>query len=505
VLSELRPGSVFAGYRILRRLGTGGAGAVYLVAHPRLPRHDALKVLSPEHSADDEYRARFVREAELAGRLDHPNIVAVHDRGVTNGQLWIAMRFVDGTGAGALLRAGGAMPPERAVHVITDAARGLDEAHRLGLVHRDVKPANLLVEIMPGRPDRVLVADFGIARAAEFETLSDVGAVVATLAYAAPEQLMAQPVDQRADVYGLGCTFYELLTGAKPFPRPTAAAVMRAQLEDPPPRATASNPALPQGIDAVIARAMAKDPGLRYESCGALAAAAALALAGHHVPEPVPVRRRWIRPAVAAVLVAAVVLAAVAVGAWLGGSSPGPSVSNPATVTASTSVTVTTAVTTTAVSGTTAAAPTWGAYDNMVRRFPALLATSPTTAGYEGLRCMAVTADGQPASVNADLPDPARLRCTGDHNPVDTLGVICAGVTTTIAAVPGPPVVGTERWQRPSGTGSIQWGQLTGPNGPTGTLQISFDDTVRNSCVLTVTGGSSGRDLMNRWWTGAPI
>ncbi|MFD4428195.1 protein kinase [Nocardia sp. NPDC058497] len=275
--ANLRPGAVFAGYVIERVLGSGGMGTVYAARHPRLPRWDALKVLSDTHSASAEFRARFVREAELAARIDHPNVVAVHDRGIDDGALWIAMQYVAGTDAASMLRRG--LPdPRLALHIVTEAAAGLDAAHRAGLLHRDVKPANLMLESRTGEPDRVLVADFGIAKSGTDGTaLTEAGAFLATLAYAAPELIRLDAVDHRADLYSLGCTLYELLTGRKPFPRDVAAAVVNAHLTAPPPRPTELNPHLPPAIDAVIARAMAKNPDDRYSSCGALAAAAAAA------------------------------------------------------------------------------------------------------------------------------------------------------------------------------------------------------------------------------------
>ncbi|MFF0542998.1 protein kinase [Nocardia thailandica] len=280
MVDELTPGTDFAGYRIERTLGHGGMGTVYLAWHPRLPRRDALKVLPDNAGAAEEFRARFLREAELAARLDHPNIVAVHDRGARDGRLWIAMEYVPGSDAARLLRAG-PPDPDRAVHIVGEAARGLDEAHRHGLLHRDVKPANILVEPQDDAPDRVLIADFGLARAAGDGTaLTEIGAVLGTLAYTAPELLTERRADHRADVYSLGCTLFQLLTGTTPFPRESVAAVMHAHLFAPPPRPSELRPGLPAAIDAVIARALAKDPDARYSSCGALAAATAHAFGG---------------------------------------------------------------------------------------------------------------------------------------------------------------------------------------------------------------------------------
>ncbi|WP_280419213.1 serine/threonine-protein kinase [Nocardia carnea] len=283
----LQPGARFAGYRIVRRIGAGGMGIVYLAEHPRLPRQDVLKLLPGDHLADAGFRGRFDREAELAARLRHPNIVTVHDRGVTGGQPWIAMEYVPGTDAAAL--AGSPqLGPRRAAHIIDDAARGLDHAHRNGMLHRDVKPANILVTADPDREfgERALLTDFGIARLAREGTdLTRTGDVIATVSYAAPEQFTAGPVDHRADVYALGCTLFVLLTGEKPFPVNSTAAVVNAHLHTPPPAASRRAPGLPPAIDAVLYRALAKNPADRYDSCRAFSEEALRALRSPH-PAP---------------------------------------------------------------------------------------------------------------------------------------------------------------------------------------------------------------------------
>ena len=275
----LTAGSQVAGYRVIRELGRGGMGAVYLAAHPTLPRHDALKVLSAELSRDPDFRTRFLREADVAARLDHPNIVSVYDRGQTDGgQLWIAMQFVDGTDADAAQREG-TMSPDRAVHVISEVAKALDHAHSHEVVHRDVKPANFLLSGAAGPTERVLLGDFGIARALGDIGLTVTGAVLATVAYAAPEVLAGEPFDGRSDIYSLGCTLFRLLTGRTPFPGTNGmAAVMMAHLQQPPPRVTDLVPSLPRAMDAVIAIAMAKDPAARFATASALAEAASAAL-----------------------------------------------------------------------------------------------------------------------------------------------------------------------------------------------------------------------------------
>ncbi|WP_082691825.1 serine/threonine-protein kinase PknH/PknJ [Mycobacterium sp. IS-1556] len=275
----LMVGSVVAGYRIERELGSGGMGSVYLAAHPTLPRYDALKVLSRELSRDPDFRARFTREADVAASLDHPQIVSVYNRGETDdGQLWIAMQFVDGTDADAALREG-TMSPPRAVHIATEVGKALDFAHSHNVVHRDVKPANFLLSGPPGPEERVLLGDFGIARALDDVGLTATGSVMATIAYAAPEVLSGLHFDGRADIYSLGCTLFRLLTGKTPYAGTNGpAATMMAHLQTPPPRVTDVVPGLPAELDRVIAIAMAKDPAQRFGTASELAAAATAAL-----------------------------------------------------------------------------------------------------------------------------------------------------------------------------------------------------------------------------------
>lgn len=274
----LRAGDVVAGYIIESVLGAGGMGTVYRAKHPTLPRHDALKVLSGDHSHDDQFRERFLREADLAATLDHPNIVAVYNRGETeDGHLWIAMQYVDGTDADKELRAQ-RISPERAVHVITEVAKALDYAHSRKILHRDVKPANFL---LANNDERIFLADFGIARAAdEAVGLTQTGMVMATVAYAPPEALSGEGVDSRSDIYALGCSLYRLLTGKTPYAGLPGgmAAVAAAHLSAPPPKATALAPQLPAAMDQVIATAMAKEPSQRYQTAAAMAMAAKEAL-----------------------------------------------------------------------------------------------------------------------------------------------------------------------------------------------------------------------------------
>ncbi|MGV0633323.1 serine/threonine-protein kinase PknH/PknJ [Mycolicibacillus trivialis] len=273
-------GSVIAGYRVERVLGTGGMGTVYLVANPELPRRDALKVLSAGLSRDPKFRSRFIREADVASQLDHPNIVSIYRRGATaDGLLWIAMQFVDGVNADEAARAAGRMEPRRAIHIVGEVGKALDYAHRRGVIHRDVKPANVLLSGPVGPEERVLLGDFGIARALDDVGLTGTGGVMATVSYAAPEVIAGNRVDGRADLYSLGCTLFRLLTGRSPFEAAGAqAAVMMAHLHSPPPRVSEVAPWLPPSLDAVLAKALAKDPAQRFGSAAELAGAAAAAL-----------------------------------------------------------------------------------------------------------------------------------------------------------------------------------------------------------------------------------
>lgn len=281
-------GSIVAGYRVERLLGVGGMGAVYLVANPELPRRDALKVLSAELSHNDEFRARFVREADVASMLDHPNIVSIYRRGQTDdGLLWIAMQFVDGTDADGALKAG-TMTPARAIHIVAEVAKALDYAHAHHVVHRDIKPANFLLSGTLGE-ERVLLGDFGIARALDDAGLTATGSLVATIAYAAPEVLAGASFDGRADLYSLGCTLFRLLTGKTPYSTANGpAAVMMAHLQAPPPRVTDEVAGLPPALDAVIAKAMAKDPAQRFSSAREMADAAGSLVHDRTAPTTMP-------------------------------------------------------------------------------------------------------------------------------------------------------------------------------------------------------------------------
>lgn len=271
---SLRAGEVFAEYTIVRQLGAGGMGEVYLAQHPRLPRNDALKILPGELTRNLEFHQRFNREADLAASLYHEHIVGIHDRGEFRGQLWISMDYVQGTDAAKLLREQypSGMPQADVVEIISAVADALDHAHSRGLLHRDVKPANILLgDASPRR--RILLADFGIARElGEISGLTATNMLLGTTAYCAPEQLQGADLDGRADQYALGCTAFHLLTGAAPFEHSNPAVVITQHLSAPPPVIGARRTEL-ASFDGVLAKAMAKNPDDRYATCADFAAA----------------------------------------------------------------------------------------------------------------------------------------------------------------------------------------------------------------------------------------
>jgi serine/threonine protein kinase, bacterial len=268
-------GTTIAGYTILRMLGSGGMAEVYLAQHPRLPRRDALKVLSEAVTADSNFRERFQREADLAGALWHPNIVAVHDRGEFDGHLWIAMDYVDGTDAAQLARKRypTGMPVQDVCDIVAAVAAALDYAHSRGLLHRDVKPANILLADPEDGKRRIMLADFGIARPlADVSGLTATNFTMGTLTYAAPEQLMGADIDGRADQYALAATAFHLLAGAPPYEHSNPVAVISRHLTAPLPKLSDRRPEL-ANLDEVFAQALAKDPADRFEQCSDLAAA----------------------------------------------------------------------------------------------------------------------------------------------------------------------------------------------------------------------------------------
>ena len=272
--ADVHMGAEFVGYRIEELIGQGGMGVVYRAYDLRLKRTVALKLVTPELALDERFRERFTRETELAMSLEHPNVVPIHDAGEVAGRLYLAMRLVAGTDLRQLLRAEGALEPTRALAICRQLANALDAAHARALVHRDVKPSNVLLD----ESEHVYLTDFGLTRRLEEQgAQAGEGRSVGTPAYLAPEQIEGTPVDGRADVYSLGCLLYECLTGEPPFAG-SRLEVAFAHLEEEPPTASERNPDLPDAIDAVIRRALAKSPEDRFPTCAALIADAEAAL-----------------------------------------------------------------------------------------------------------------------------------------------------------------------------------------------------------------------------------
>src|SRR6201996_3618346 len=276
-----RVGEEFAGYRLVEVLGRGGMSVVFRAENPRLGNVIALKLLDPALAASDAFRTRFLGESRIAASMNHPNVIPIIDTGSSGGLLYLAMRCVAGTDLRQVLQQDGPLAPGRAVFLLGQAARALDAAHRRGLVHRDVKPANLLVERGNdgADPEHVYLADFGITKHLAGRTgPTGSGAFLGTIDYVAPEQIRGFSVLGLADQYSLGCVLYECLTGHVPFEQEFGPAVMWAHVEEPPGRPSALRPDLPAAIDAVFDRVLAKDPGDRYENCRDFIAAARQAL-----------------------------------------------------------------------------------------------------------------------------------------------------------------------------------------------------------------------------------
>jgi serine/threonine-protein kinase len=278
---SLEVGSTLASYTIEAVLGQGGMGSVYLVTQKHLKRKAALKVLSPELASDDEYRERFLRECELIAQLEHPNIVPIYDAGEADGLLYLAMRYIKGTDLRALISQRGHLSTDFTLRTIEQIASALDAAHAAGVVHRDVKPANILIE-RPG--ERAYLGDFGLARSLSSGGLTRTGTFLGTVDYCAPEQISGKPIDARVDVYSLGGVLYHCLAGQPPYIRETEAAVINAHVTDRPPALSSIRPDLPPALDGVVATAMAKTKEVRYSSAGELASAFRSAL----LEEPSP-------------------------------------------------------------------------------------------------------------------------------------------------------------------------------------------------------------------------
>jgi serine/threonine protein kinase/WD40 repeat protein len=279
-----RPGELLAGYRLEAQIGAGGMAVVFRARDERLGRPVALKIMMPTLAADSAYRRRFIAESRAAALVDDPHIIPIYEASEADGVLFIAMRFVQGGDLRRVLEREGALAPVRAAEFVSPVASALDAAHAAGLVHRDVKPANILVDTRAGRPDHVYLSDFGVAKGASASVSLTGADYLGTPHYSAPEQIDGLAVDGRTDQYALACVTYQLLTGAVPFERDHSTAVLLAHLSAPPPSLVARRPDLPGDVDQVMAKAMAKPPGNRYESCGDFADALreALGLTPYH-------------------------------------------------------------------------------------------------------------------------------------------------------------------------------------------------------------------------------
>jgi serine/threonine protein kinase len=266
-----RVGTVIAGYRIEERIGRGGMGVVYRAEHLNLQRRAAVKIIAPDLAESEGFRERFTREARIAAALQHPNIVTVYDAGEVDGLLYLAMQYIEGEDLAAGLRRERRLRPYRAIDVCRQVASALDAAHAMGLIHRDVKPANVLIE---GRT--AFLTDFGLTKRLEgtHAQLTRAGDVVGTIHYVAPEQIEGRRVSARSDVYSLGCLLYHCLSGQVPFALETDVAVIYAHLSEEAPRLSSLRPELPEGLDAVMAKALDKSPDRRFPSCGDMISAA---------------------------------------------------------------------------------------------------------------------------------------------------------------------------------------------------------------------------------------
>jgi serine/threonine-protein kinase len=288
--APIAPSAIVAGYRIEEPIGRGGMGVVYRATQLALERQVALKLITPDRAAEPDFRARFRRESLTAAAIEHPNVIPVYEAGDDEGLLYIAMRLVDGVDLGQVIRNGGPLSLERSSNIIEQIAGGLDAAHTRGLVHRDVKPANVL--LTSDEPPHAYLTDFGLARHIAGRTaLTSSDAVVGTLDYIAPEQLLGKPVDRRADVYALAGVLYFCLAGQPPYPADNDAAKMYAHVETDPPKPSLGRPDLPVALDDVVATGLAKDPNARPDTAGALARLVAMSIKGDadgNVPPPAP-------------------------------------------------------------------------------------------------------------------------------------------------------------------------------------------------------------------------
>ncbi len=276
-----RPGSHIASYQLEERLGQGGMAVVFRAYDSRLDRRVALKLMAPGLSDDDAFRQRFIRESRAAAAVDDPHIIPVFEAGEADGVLFLAMRLVRGGDVRSLIDRNGPLPPARAAEILAQVASALDAAHARGLVHRDVKPANMLLEAAPGadRPDHVYLSDFGLTKTSLAASgLTATGQFMGTVEYVAPEQIESRPLDGRCDQYALACSAFEMLCGEPPFRREQSISVLYAHMSEAPPQIRLRRPELPDDIEAVLAKALSKAPADRYATCGEFASAVRAAL-----------------------------------------------------------------------------------------------------------------------------------------------------------------------------------------------------------------------------------
>ena len=272
--SHFGPGSRIGKYVLDQQIGRGGMAVVFRARDNQLDRMVALKIMAPAVASDAEFRQRFIRESKAAAAVDDPHIIPVFEAGDSAGVLFIAMRYVAGGDVRSVLAREGPLSVDQTSAILASVASALDAAHAAGLVHRDVKPGNMLMDVRKGRPDHVYLADFGLTKAASGAvTLTSTGRFLGTADYAAPEQIAGRPLDGQADQYALACAAVEMLTGQTPFPLENVMAVLFAHRSEPPPRLSARRQGLPAELDAVLGRALAKSPSDRYRSCGDFAAA----------------------------------------------------------------------------------------------------------------------------------------------------------------------------------------------------------------------------------------
>lgn len=325
-MSDERIGSEIAGFRIVSELGHGGMGTVYLAEQSSPRRKVVVKLLRPELSRDDTFRRRFIHESEAAASTEHPNIVPIYSAGEADGLLYIAMRYVEGDDLRDLIARDGPLPADRAIEIVSQIASALDAAHTRGLVHRDVKPGNILLDV----GGNAYLSDFGLIKRSEVDTgLTQTGQFMGSIEYCAPEQIRGEEVDGRADVYSLACVLYEAIAGRPPFKRETEVATLYAHLEQDPPRLEPDGSGALSELDRVVTKAMAKRPSERYASAGELARAARHATgvaSGERETAGPPTPRRWILLAVgaAALILAAIGLALALSSGGDGARAPGP-------------------------------------------------------------------------------------------------------------------------------------------------------------------------------------